>query len=152
MPAVYRAFMAAISLMLLTAASICPPVKPLQDLSPEELLQCWLDGKLPPQMQSEADEHARQLQKSGSIAAPDRSSLLPTVHHACENFVLSNHAFAQSMALNRVPLEELCRCQVPLYISGLSDTQISSLRAGADLGRSFGEAAMTCLLRLRHNG
>jgi hypothetical protein len=147
-----RALAAVICFTLLTAAAACPPGKPLQALSDEELLQCWLDGKLPPQMQSEADDYVRQLERSGAIAATqDRSSLLPTIRKACENFVLSNNAFAQSMAFNRVPLEALCGCQAPLYISGLSDRQIASLRTGADLGQSFGNAAMTCLLRLRHN-
>lgn len=41
------ALMALMSVALLTGASVCPADKPTAGMSDDELLQCWVDGKLP---------------------------------------------------------------------------------------------------------
>jgi hypothetical protein len=146
--------MALMGVALLTAASVCPLNKPLPDMSDDELAQCWIDGKLGP-FQTEMDNYARQLEKNLALSQTDRASLLPYLDRACRNYVLANRQFIALLSLDGISVDEVCRCQGPLFISGLSDAHVRVLaRDGlgaattAFMNTPFVQAAHNCGLSL----
>jgi hypothetical protein len=60
-------------------------------------------------------------------SATDRAALLPQVYRACQDYVLSEHAFAVMLGDNGISMRELCECQAPGFISRFSDAEAATL-------------------------
>ncbi|MBV8890267.1 MAG: hypothetical protein JO305_11425 [Alphaproteobacteria bacterium] len=85
------------------------------------------------------------LETSSVERAPDRTDLLPKVTRACTNWSMTNPQLMALLALNAVSLEDVCRCQAPVYISTLSDEQVSELYFhNGKLGNSFVKTIIYC--------
>jgi hypothetical protein len=123
-------------------------------LSDDELLQCWVDGKLPPQMQLEMDDFARQFETRSASPNPDRAALVPLVFRACQNQLLANAQFVSLLTLNRISVDAVCQCQGPFFISQLSDLELADLSGGrfdqriAGLNDRLFEASRRCALNM----
>src|SRR5579862_2432274 len=89
--------------------------------------------------------------------AADRVSLLPRLFGACQNQLLANAQFISLLTLNRITVEEVCQCQGPLFISGLTDAQVGDVYAKGtsdkSLNERFFEASRLCAMNMvvRHN-
>jgi hypothetical protein len=125
-----RSLIGGVCFALLTAASICPAGKPMQELSDDELLQRWVDGKLPSQMQLEMDDFARQLETRSASPNPDGAALVPLVFRACQNQILANAQFVSLLTLNRISVDAVYQCQGPFFISHLSELGFVDLSGG----------------------
>jgi hypothetical protein len=55
----------------------------------------------------------------------DRASLLPIIFRACQNTLSSQSGQVARLSAAGVTVDEVCRCQVPLFVSHLSDAQLA---------------------------
>jgi len=66
---------------------------------------------------------------SPAHSAADRASLLPQAYRACEEHVLNDREFLPCLGtVYGLSLRELCDCQVPSFISVLSDADVTVLQ------------------------
>jgi hypothetical protein len=66
-----------------------------------------------------------------AVAAPchaDRAAVVPLIFQACQNTLLADGEKVASVTTAGVTVDEVCRCQAPLFVSGLSDAQLAGLR------------------------
>jgi len=66
----------------------------------------------------------------GVGAAPsraDRAALVPLMFRTCQNTLLDDGEEVGRLTTAGVTIDQVCRCQAPLFVSGLSDAQIAEI-------------------------
>jgi hypothetical protein len=95
------------------------------------------------------------LSALSSPAKADRASLMSYVFRACQNQLLNNAQFVALLALSRTTVDEVCQCQAPLFISRLTDADVTELSAGGEFTQNgwdrLFEGAKFCALTLRRS-
>jgi hypothetical protein len=100
---------------------------PGQNLSDDELLQCFVEGKLPPKMQHEMDAHLRKLQ------GQDRALAMSVVQRDCTNAILSNPHEVDALLLLGTTVPELCSCAASKIASALTAQEVEGYATGQQL-------------------
>lgn len=62
---------------------------------------------------------------SSSPCLAGRAALVPIIFRTCQNTLFGNAEEVEMLATASVTVDDVCRCQAPLFVSGLSAAQLA---------------------------